>query len=82
MPSRASALTAASVAAALIVDTSPLDPTIKISPDIGAATGLEFLRNGQVLAAAEPVRGTSAQRRWLRWRDPPVRMTPRMPIRG
>ena len=56
MPSRASALTAASVAAALIVDTSPLDPTIKISPDIGAATGLEFLRNGQVLAAAEPVR--------------------------
>jgi gamma-glutamyltranspeptidase/glutathione hydrolase len=39
-----------------IVDTSPLDPTIKISPDIGAATGLEFFRNGQVLAAAEPVR--------------------------
>jgi gamma-glutamyltranspeptidase / glutathione hydrolase len=39
-----------------IVDTSPLDPSIKISPDIGAATGLEFLRHGQVLAAAEPVR--------------------------
>jgi gamma-glutamyltranspeptidase/glutathione hydrolase len=39
-----------------IVDTSLLDPTIKISPAIGAATGLEFLRNGQVLAAAEPVR--------------------------
>ena len=39
-----------------VVDTSPLDPSIKISPDIGAATGLEFLGNGQVLAAAEPVR--------------------------
>jgi gamma-glutamyltranspeptidase/glutathione hydrolase len=39
-----------------IVDTSPLDPSIKISPDIGAATGLEFLGSGQVLAAAEPVR--------------------------
>jgi gamma-glutamyltranspeptidase/glutathione hydrolase len=39
-----------------IVDTSPLDPSIKISPDIGAATGLEFLGDGQVLAAAEPVR--------------------------
>jgi len=39
-----------------IVDTSPLDPTIMISPAIGAATGLEFLRNGRVLAAAEPVR--------------------------
>jgi gamma-glutamyltranspeptidase/glutathione hydrolase len=39
-----------------IVDTSPLDPSIKISPDIGAATGLEFLGHGQVLAAAEPVR--------------------------
>ena len=39
-----------------VVDTSPLDPTIKISPAIGAATGLEFLGNGQVLAAAEPVR--------------------------
>jgi gamma-glutamyltranspeptidase / glutathione hydrolase len=39
-----------------VVDTSPLDPSIKISPDIGAATGLEFLGKGQVLAAAEPVR--------------------------
>lgn len=39
-----------------IVDTSPLDPAIQISPDIGAATGLEFLGQGQVLAAAEPVR--------------------------
>jgi gamma-glutamyltranspeptidase / glutathione hydrolase len=39
-----------------IADTSPLDPSIKISPNIGAATGLEFLGNGQVLAAAEPVR--------------------------
>jgi gamma-glutamyltranspeptidase/glutathione hydrolase len=39
-----------------IVDTSPLDPSIKISPDIGAATGLEFLGDGQILAAAEPVR--------------------------
>ncbi len=40
----------------VIVDTSPLDPSIMISPDIGAATGLEFLGDGQVLAAAEPVR--------------------------
>jgi gamma-glutamyltranspeptidase/glutathione hydrolase len=39
-----------------IVDTSPLDPSIQISPDIGAATGLEFLSRGQVLAAAEPLR--------------------------
>jgi len=39
-----------------IVDTSPLDPSIKISPLIGAASGLEFLPEGQVLAAAEPVR--------------------------
>jgi gamma-glutamyltranspeptidase/glutathione hydrolase len=39
-----------------IVDTSPLDPSITISPDIGAASGLEFLGHGQVLAAAEPVR--------------------------
>jgi gamma-glutamyltranspeptidase / glutathione hydrolase len=39
-----------------IADTSPLDPTIKISPNIGAASGLEFLGNGKVLAAAEPVR--------------------------
>ena len=40
----------------VIVDTSPLDPTIKISPDIGAATGLEFLGHGRILAAAEPQR--------------------------
>ena len=39
-----------------VVDTSPLDPSIKISPLIGAASGLEFLPGGQVLAAAEPVR--------------------------
>jgi gamma-glutamyltranspeptidase / glutathione hydrolase len=39
-----------------VVDTSPLDPSIKISPLIGAASGLEFLPKGQVLAAAEPVR--------------------------
>ena len=40
----------------VIVDTSPLDPSIKISPNIGAATGLEFLGDGQILAAAEPER--------------------------
>jgi gamma-glutamyltranspeptidase/glutathione hydrolase len=40
----------------VIVDTSPLDPSIKISSDIGAATGLEFLGGGQILAAAEPQR--------------------------
>ena len=40
----------------MIVDTSPLDPSIKISPNIGAATGLEFLGDGRILAAAEPVR--------------------------
>jgi gamma-glutamyltranspeptidase / glutathione hydrolase len=39
-----------------IVDTSPLDPTIKISPAIGAAAGLEFYPGGVTLAAAEPVR--------------------------
>jgi gamma-glutamyltranspeptidase/glutathione hydrolase len=39
-----------------VVDTSPLDPSIRISPDIGAASGLEFLGHGRVLAAAEPVR--------------------------
>ena len=39
-----------------IDDTSPLDPSIKISPDIGAATGLEFLGAGRILCAAEPVR--------------------------
>jgi gamma-glutamyltranspeptidase / glutathione hydrolase len=45
-----------------ISNTSPLDPTIIIPPDIGAATGLQFLGHGQVLAAGEPVRrgGSSA----------------------
>jgi gamma-glutamyltranspeptidase / glutathione hydrolase len=37
-------------------DTSPLDPTIKISADIGIASGLEFLPDGTVLAAGEPTR--------------------------
>ena len=46
-----------------ISNTSPLDPTIQIPPTIGAATGLEFLGHGEVLAAAEPVRrgGGSAE---------------------
>ncbi len=39
-----------------INDTSPLDPTIKISPEIGVASALEFLPRGNVLAAGEPVR--------------------------
>jgi gamma-glutamyltranspeptidase/glutathione hydrolase len=39
-----------------INDTSSLDPTIKISPDIGIASGLEFLPDGTVLAAGEPAR--------------------------
>jgi gamma-glutamyltranspeptidase/glutathione hydrolase len=39
-----------------INDTSPLNPVIKISPNIGAASGLEFLGDGRILAAAEPVR--------------------------
>jgi gamma-glutamyltranspeptidase/glutathione hydrolase len=39
-----------------IVDTSGLDPTIKIAPTIGVASGLEFLPHGEVLAAGEPVR--------------------------
>jgi gamma-glutamyltranspeptidase/glutathione hydrolase len=39
-----------------IADTSPLNPAIKISPSIGAASGLEFLSDGRILAAAEPVR--------------------------
>ncbi|MBB4908036.1 gamma-glutamyltransferase [Actinophytocola algeriensis] len=39
-----------------IRDTSPLDPTIKISPDIGVASGLEFTKHGKVIAAGEPVR--------------------------
>jgi gamma-glutamyltranspeptidase / glutathione hydrolase len=46
-----------------ISDTSPLDPTIKIPPTIGVASGLEFLPHGQVLAAGEPTRrgGSSAE---------------------
>ena len=39
-----------------ITDTSPLDPTIKIPPTIGVATGLELLGHGTVLAAGEPSR--------------------------
>ncbi|MGH3768753.1 MAG: gamma-glutamyltransferase [Pseudonocardiaceae bacterium] len=39
-----------------ISDISPLDPTIKISPDIGIASGLEFLPDDTVLAAGEPAR--------------------------
>jgi gamma-glutamyltranspeptidase/glutathione hydrolase len=39
-----------------ISNTSPLDPTITIPPTIGAATGLQFLDHGRVLAAGEPVR--------------------------
>ena len=39
-----------------ISDTSPLDPSIKIPPTIGAASGLEFLGHGDVLAAGETVR--------------------------
>ncbi|MPZ82945.1 MAG: gamma-glutamyltransferase, partial [Actinophytocola sp.] len=37
-------------------DTSPLDPNIKISPDIGVASGLEFVGHGKVIAAGEPSR--------------------------
>jgi gamma-glutamyltranspeptidase/glutathione hydrolase len=39
-----------------VSDTSPLDPSIKIAPTIGVASGLEFLRHGEVLAAGEPSR--------------------------
>jgi gamma-glutamyltranspeptidase / glutathione hydrolase len=39
-----------------ITDTSGLDPSIKIPPTIGVATGLEALPGGQWLAAAEPTR--------------------------
>ena len=39
-----------------ISDTSPLNPSIIIPPDIGAATGLQFLGHGKVIAAGEPVR--------------------------
>ncbi|HLK00437.1 MAG TPA: gamma-glutamyltransferase [Streptosporangiaceae bacterium] len=40
----------------VVVDTSPLNPSIIISPTIGAASGLEFLGDGRILVAAEPVR--------------------------
>jgi gamma-glutamyltranspeptidase/glutathione hydrolase len=36
-----------------VSNTSPLDPSIQIPPTIGAATGLEFLGHGEVLAAGE-----------------------------
>ncbi len=36
-----------------VSNTSPLDPTITISPTIGVADGLEFLGHGKVLAAGE-----------------------------
>jgi gamma-glutamyltranspeptidase/glutathione hydrolase len=36
--------------------TSPLDPSITISPDIGVASGLEFVGHGKVVAAGEPRR--------------------------
>jgi gamma-glutamyltranspeptidase/glutathione hydrolase len=39
-----------------ISDKSPLDPTITISPDIGAAAGLELLGHDRMLAAGEPGR--------------------------
>ncbi|MBB5895787.1 gamma-glutamyltransferase [Kutzneria kofuensis] len=39
-----------------INDTSPLDPTIKIAPTIGVASGLEFKPGGRVIAAGEPSR--------------------------
>jgi gamma-glutamyltranspeptidase/glutathione hydrolase len=46
-----------------VTTTSPLDPSISIPPTIGVASGLEFLRHGQVLAAGEPSRrgGSDAQ---------------------
>lgn len=40
----------------MIDDTSQLDPTITISPEIGVASGLEFLPDATVLAAGEPTR--------------------------
>jgi gamma-glutamyltranspeptidase/glutathione hydrolase len=39
-----------------IRDTSGLDPSIKISPDIGVASGIEFVGHGKVVAAGEPTR--------------------------
>lgn len=51
-----------------IRNTSPLDPTIITSPLMGAVAGLEFKRDGSVVAAGEPVRrgGTSAAVMWPR----------------
>lgn len=45
-----------------ISDTSPLNPSITIPPDIGVADGLEFVGHGKVIAAGEPYRrgGSSA----------------------
>lgn len=39
-----------------VTDTSPLDPSIKIPPTIGVATGLEMLGHERVLAAGEASR--------------------------
>ena len=39
-----------------VTDTSGLDPSIKIPPTIGVASGLEALPGGEWLAAAEPTR--------------------------
>jgi gamma-glutamyltranspeptidase/glutathione hydrolase len=39
-----------------VVDTSGLDPSIKIPPTIGTAAGLEFRSHGTVVAAGEPTR--------------------------
>jgi gamma-glutamyltranspeptidase/glutathione hydrolase len=39
-----------------VVNTSPLDPTVTIPPTIATAAGLEFLRDGRVLAAGEATR--------------------------
>ncbi len=40
----------------VVDNTSPLDPSIQISPTIGVATGLEFLGKGRLLAAGEATR--------------------------
>jgi gamma-glutamyltranspeptidase / glutathione hydrolase len=37
-------------------NTSPLDPNIRTSGDIGVASGLEFVGHGKVIAAGEPKR--------------------------
>jgi hypothetical protein len=49
---------------------SPLDPSIQIPPTIGAATGLEFLGHGEVLAAGET---DAAGRKFCRRRVPAFR---------